>query len=199
MGHDKIEKTVKTLARRVGKVENEVSGIGDDLHGLLQVIEETGKAQNAEPSSCGPKREGNWRDELTPEGHAALRDRAKTGVTNINIEPLSKGRARVTIDGGAEMELTPVLAGLMRALCEDSGFSDDGLVGFKTLADLTWLLGKNAKKHVKPHAVSAAVSRLRDALAAKGYNPYLVQTDHRLGYRFAKRRADDDVIVARCV
>jgi hypothetical protein len=199
MGQNEIERLIRDLAKRVYRVENEVSDIGDGLHSILQDLDEPATVPGNGSSHCAPRPERGRRMKGSAESQQILRNLAGAGVAKVDFNPLPEGRTRVIIDGGAGMELSPALVNLLRVLCADSGDSADGLVGFKTPSEVARLLGKKTDKPVKRQAVREAVRRLRRALTASGYNPYLLQSDRRWGYRFALRRGDDDASVANGV
>jgi hypothetical protein len=118
----------------------------------------------------------------------ALRVAANSGVGSLELERRADGSATLRIDDGVPFVLPPMLADLLDVLAVDSGRSDDGLVGWKTLAEVTLLLGKHVGRTVSKPAVTQNVYRLRRRLYEEGgVNPYLVQTSRRHGLRFALR------------
>jgi len=196
MGHEEMKKMLKQLAKEVFQLENKVSDLGDCLSSILEDL------QGASESSDGlsvrpPRRPKPGRQPGDTEKDQVLRAQAKAGVSRVDVLPLSNGCAKVTIDGGVAMRLSPVLANLMRALCETGdGSLDDGLVGYKSLPELSRLLGKKVNREVKRQAVREAVRRLRQTLIRHQYNPYLVENHRENGYRFALRRPKDPVTIA---
>ena len=71
-------------------------------------------------------------------------------------------------------------------LCEDSGLASDGLVGWKSMADLARGMQKRTGKDIRPRTITVRLSRLRDALEDSGLSKQLVQRS-RKGYRFARK------------
>jgi hypothetical protein len=197
MVQDEIEKAIGDLFNRIHELDIEMSDILDDVGNLLERLREAGIVQEDGSPPPAPRREPRRRGKKNDRDHELLIKLAQAGVAKVQIDPPSGGGARVTIDGGPEVTLTPVLANLMRALIADSGDSSDDLVGFKSPSELARLLGKQSKKEIKQQTVREAVRRLRQALSSRNYNPYLVQSDRQWGYRFCLRRSDDDVIAAK--
>lgn len=119
---------------------------------------------------------------------AVLAKLALAGVALVKIEPDADGYSTVkivvTTDQIYEFRLPPMLAELLTILSEDSGFRNDALVGWKSLSDLLQRLSKNGQA-LAPHSVRVRISRLRDYLEAFGVMKQYVQSNRKLGYRFA--------------
>ena len=115
-----------------------------------------------------------------------LKKLASLGVADVKIARDADDWATVVVER-SRLRLSPALADLLEILCEDSGPRIDGLVGWKTTADLVRRLRQRTGKAPKPHAIAVSVSRLRAAMKACGINRFLIQTNRRRGYRFAKR------------
>jgi hypothetical protein len=197
MGYDEIERAIKDLFDRMAKLDREMSDILDDAGDLLEHLREAGVVPEEGCLPPVPRREPGRRSKKKDRDHALLVKQAQAGVANVTIEPLSGGHAKVTIDGGAEVRLSPALTNLMQVLIVDSGDSADGLIGFKSPSEVARLLGKKSSKHVKQQTVRETVRRLRETLSSANYNPYLVQSDRQWGYRFALRRSEDGLIAAK--
>ncbi len=164
----------KALINRINRIEVEADSIAQELDELA--------GDCTLPSSRPPKREKQ-------EDFRLLRDMAEEGVSWLEIKPRSDGLADVRIEGGKVFALPPVLADLLYVLAIDSGRTTDDLVGFKTLAEVTILLHKKAGKEFTRRSVTQNIFRLRNELRRRGgANPFLIQTNRRLGFRFALRR-----------
>ncbi len=124
-----------------------------------------------------------------------LRNAAQNGVGKVVIRRHANGSATVTIDDGEEIDLSPLLARLFGTLCQDSGNSDDELIGYTGRSEVGWHLGDETGKPSGRHAIAVAVNRLRDKLDACKYNRWLVQADAQRGYRLAVRRGVKPVII----
>ena len=110
---------------------------------------------------------------------------ARLGVT-VDIVRETDDWATVTIDQSRKFRLPPALADLLEVLCEDSGLASDGLVEWKSMAELVRGLQKHTGKEISPRTIAVRLSRLRDALKDSGIGKHLVQRS-RKGYRFARK------------
>ena len=124
-----------------------------------------------------------------------LRQIAEAGTSSLELNHRADGSAEVRIAAGKQFTLPPTLAHLLSILSDDSGRSDEGLVGWKTLDEVAILLQKREGRPFTRHGVTQQVYRLRKELFQRGgVNPFLVQTNRRLGVRFAVRRKQTPVI-----
>jgi hypothetical protein len=110
----------------------------------------------------------------------------------VRIETQPAGSAFAQIDGRAPVPLPPLLADLLAVLIMDYS-SNDHLVGWKTVADISCSMAKRTGKTFTRHAISALIYRLKQQLASFGENKFLIQRNIRFGYRFALRRSPDSV------
>jgi hypothetical protein len=118
-----------------------------------------------------------------------LKVAAQSGVKSLELERQETGEALVRIDSGKSFLLSRTLASLLTVLAQDNAKSDGELVGWKSLAEVAGYLQKHMGRTFTPHAVRQLVSRLRSAIAISGgLNPFLVQSNPRLGLRFALQR-----------
>ncbi len=165
----------KALINRINRIEVEADSIAQELDELA--------GDHTLPLSRPARREKKSED-LT-----LLRDIAEEGVSYLEIKPRSDGLADVRIERGKVFTLPPVLADLLYVLAIDSGRASDELVGFKTLSEVTILLHKKANKEFTRRSVTQNIFRLRNEIRRRGgANPFLIQTNRRLGFRFALRR-----------
>jgi DNA-binding response OmpR family regulator len=102
------------------------------------------------------------------------------------------GSADVRIDGGRSIKLTPVLAALLSCLAEDTGWSNDDLVGWKTYEQIASFLQAKTGKTYRRRTVVHHIYRLRDELLRQGgFLHYLIQNNRQYGWRLAlKRKAE---------
>jgi hypothetical protein len=117
------------------------------------------------------------------------RNQAAMGVNKVIIDWKADGSADVSIEGYRKFWLPRNLAELLAVLRQDTGCSDDHLVGWKSITELTIHLGKKAGRNYKKHAVAQTVYRLKCAFREAGINPHLVQSNRGKGYRFCQRKA----------
>jgi len=103
------------------------------------------------------------------------------------LVPHDDGSAEAHIDGRPGIRLPPFVAALLAILKSDGGLGKDQLVGWKSLAHLQTALMEHTKQHHSRAAVKELIYRLRSLLERHGENPFLVQHNRRLGYRFALR------------
>ena len=124
---------------------------------------------------------------------------AEKGVSSLGTKRLANGKAVFEIEGNL-LTLPPRLSDLLLALAKDSGPSEDNLVGYKTLEEIAqWVLGpkrgwpppNRAAREKIHHSTIHSIHLLRKEFRAAGINPYLIQRNRRLGYRFALRRMQE--------
>ena len=100
------------------------------------------------------------------------------------------GSATVSIDGSEEFHLSTNLAALLAILVDDSGTSNDSIVGWKTFKEIRLRLDeKYGKKMPSKHALQNGMYQLRNELERRGFSRRLIQCVRGLGCRFALRRA----------
>ena len=118
-----------------------------------------------------------------------LRVLADSGVATLEITVRGDGLSDVRVDAGKQFSLPPMLADLLATLAMDGGYSNDGLVPWKTVDEVAILLAKRSSRRVSRHAVTQGIYRLRRELFHRGgANPYLIQTNRRRGVRFALKQ-----------
>lgn len=171
----------RRLLERLSRAEE----LADALAFDLEEVERALAGAQPEPLAASRSRAAG-----PPNDRLSLRRTAEAGVGSLEVGWASDGAADVSLDGGKAFRLPSGLGELLEVLALDSGRSDDGLVGWKTLDELAILLGKRRGQPVRRHAVTQLVYRLRHELFARGaVNPYLVQSSRARGARFALRRA----------
>jgi hypothetical protein len=109
-------------------------------------------------------------------------------VSTVSFEYLADGSALVTINESVKLKLSPQLAAILDILAEDSGFSDDKLVAWKSFKEIrTRLCEKLGRKGLTERALQQAVYRLRNQLQPHGVSRSMLQHNPQKGYRFAVR------------
>lgn len=118
-------------------------------------------------------------------------------TAKIDIQMRSRGRSRVEIDGGKTLDLTPRLATLLSILASDGAPASGPMVGWKTKDETAMLMERRFGLPFIPHTIHQLTNRLRTEFENIGEPPWLVQTDRRLGMRFAVLRGGLTVIEMR--
>lgn len=176
----RIARQQRLLVKRINREELLADGIARDLLELERMVREGGSIEL-----------GGARRRHRSEARRTLRVAARAGVTAVKFVKQIGGSVLVRVDGGREFELPPALGALLSALAKDTGPSGDGLVAWKSMDEIEFLLVKKLGRKPSRHAIAQNVYRLREALFDRGgVNPHLVQTNRRLGLRFALRRPD---------
>jgi len=187
-----LARRYKNLVNRISKAELNASFIEYELFQLLKMMEDCIEEGSESVVSDGAAPYG---PETQGKPNGPLRYLAETGTFSLEIKARPDGLADIRIDGGKQFTLPPMLADLMTALSIDNGLSDDGVVGWKTVKEIAEFLARQSGKPVSKRAITQNVYRLRKELFDRGgVNPYLVQTNRRLGVRFALRRKSGPAI-----
>ena len=115
------------------------------------------------------------------------------GVVDVNVVPHADGSATVQFDGRPGIVLPPLEAAMLEILKADGGIGRDHLVGWKSVVHIQSALKERTKQQHSKAAIKELVFRLRRLLEFNGENPFLVQSNRRLGYRLAIRCAPGPV------
>jgi hypothetical protein len=98
------------------------------------------------------------------------------------------------IIGAKPFGVPPELINLFKILCDDRpGTGQNGLVAWKSRAQVLAQLQKRSADNaarITGKTISSKVHQLRNLLSIHFINPYFVQTDRKLGIRFARRIVD---------
>jgi hypothetical protein len=129
----------------------------------------------------------------TAEQQRILQVQAKQGAIAVRIETQSEGSVSARIDGRVPFPLTPLLADLLAVLIAENYSSNDHLVAWKSVADISGSMAKRTGKTFTRHAISQLICRLKERLRESGENKFLIQQNSRFGYRFALRRSTDSM------
>jgi hypothetical protein len=177
-----IARRYRMLVDRLSRAELLADAIAFDIAQLEEQLATNGPVG---PDSAGAR-------VAVAQIRESLRRTVKAGALSLEISWRADGQAEVVIDSGKRFELPALLAELLQILAMPGGASDDEMSGWKTLDEVAILLGKRTPRKFSRHAVSQNIYRLRKELFTRGgVNPYLVQTNPRLGARFALRRQKD--------
>jgi hypothetical protein len=176
-----LARRYRVLLDRLSRAEEMADGMTRDLEEIEGELEASSanRPLKSRPRSAAPGLSAGEALERTAEG----------GVAAIDVTPRPDGSFKVRIDDGKAFALPPALGDLLSILMIDGGQSEDELIGWKTVEDVAILLSKRLGRPVRRHATTQHIYRLRRELFARGgVNPFLVQTNRRLGVRFALRR-----------
>ena len=123
----------------------------------------------------------------SPEELRVLRAEAAAGVSSLELTPDAEGYATVRVNGRQEFRLTPKLAALLAILAAPGRDAGDGLVGWRTRAEVARALSKRTGRAVSPTGVTQSMHMLRKAFRRAGENWFLFQKHSTYGIRFALR------------
>lgn len=179
----KFIKKMRRLDRRAAQLEEEICCLADDF----QVVVEAILAGNQDISPNLPNLSKARARRHSSDADKREREKAALGVSNVTVTRQPDGYATVSIECYQEFTLPPILSDLLTLLCGETGRSDDDLVGWKTKTELALSLSKRTGTNVTERAIIQNLYRLRKCLAAAGVSPYLIQSNRRKGYRFAKK------------
>jgi hypothetical protein len=184
----------KSLFSKLGGLARKAATLEEELDRLLleaTLLKEQLAAIVSDPSDL---RSGRRR--MTKHAGGAIQTLARLaheGVAKIKIRRFAR-TAELTIGDHPPARLSTMLAYLVEAICLDIGHSDDDLIGYKSLAEITLFLEKRCNKRLTRHGVTQHIHRLRRVLQMNGNNPYLIQTTRNGGARFALKKGATVVI-----
>jgi len=194
MERDDLVRKIKGLAKEAFNVETKASDISDDLHGLLQRLEEGSITLELSSATHDRRRKRQRNTSVGRDADRILWELAQSGVGKLVITRLAGGAATVTVEDRPSVRLPAALADLLEAICSNMSQGDDGLMGYKSLVELALLLEKKRNKRLTPHAITQNIYRLRLVLQTNGNNPYLIQTTRNGGVRLALKKGATVVI-----
>jgi hypothetical protein len=168
----------RSLLKRISKAEELADGIALNIEQLLTLVEAGALAHASVDHTIRSHKESS-QNEPQP-----------AGAFSVEFDSCADGSAVVWIDGRG-FTLSPTLTDLLMVLCEDTGRSPDGFIGWKSINEVARSLKKKTGRRFTNHALTQNVHRLRQLLLKAGLNPDLVQTNRRCGLRFALRRTSE--------
>ena len=178
----------RTLVSRISSAELLADSIALELGRIAECLEAGADAPAGVYGKSSSEKGAAPADE-------SLRRVAEAGAGRLEIKPRAGGPCEVRVDGGKQFLLPPLLADLLSVLSSEGAFGGDGLVGWKTLDEVSILLAKKTGRRLGRHTVTQNIYRLRRELFGRGgVNPFLVQTNRRRGARFALRHRTAPVI-----
>jgi hypothetical protein len=194
-----VQRRLRGLARRYNELVDRISEVeflADSIQ--LELSELIGNDLQNMNSGGDSHRTQHRRDRstnATNEARQVLQRTAEAGATKLSIKLRSDGHSDVEIDENRIVLLPPVLADLLAVLALDHRVTDDQFVGWKTLDEIGILMRKRSGKTFTSHAITQSIYRLRNRLYHQGsVNPFLVQTNPKLGARFALKRKVNGVV-----
>ena len=174
----RLQHKLERLATRLADVGEDVDDAARALDLLVSAL--PGALAVVPPSGPRPR-------PVTREARGVLRAEADAGVPSLEMVRHADGSLEVSVNGRRSFRLPPLLAMLLCILVAPGATADDGLMGWRSKAEVAAALGKQAERAVSPRDVTRVVHRLRTAFHDAGENWFLIQTHRRLGVRFALR------------
>ena len=203
-GDETISERLHALTRRAHAVLKMLGPLADDfdtlvwdLHGAAteqkrKLLPDTSGASSTTPRVLA---DGTWGVLLGEAAPKRVRLRLRSRPLTDLLKRAALAGVQITfhyhgdtIDAevdGVPLRLPPKTARLLWILASPSALDPgDGLVGWKSRADIAAELNRGAP--LSSHALTVAISRLRDHLEAAGLNPLLVEC--RAGFVRIRRR-----------
>jgi hypothetical protein len=189
------EKRYRELAGRISSLEGSASNLGLALSGMQERIKAFIQSELEDSNEGGMISVIRRPNRIPAHLLNVLARAAESGVVSINAKRYANGKGEFEIDG-RKLTLSPRLADMLIALSKDFGPRSDDLVGWKTLEELAQLV--LPPKHGSPpkdstdqkkiqHRMRQSIHLLGKAFHSAGINPFLIQSNPGLGYRFALR------------
>ena len=170
----------RALDKATGRVEIELDKIAHVAAVLDEIAADRGPAGTAGPEAASVRR--------SSAEVRALREAAHAGAMTLAWTWSVDGSAHVRINDGTPFRLQAKPAALLRIIAAPGGrATDDGLVGWRTYAEVGAALAKHTGRAASARSVTQTIYKLRAAFRDAGQNWFLIQTDHRGAVRFALR------------
>jgi len=173
----RLQRKLERLATRLDDIREDV----DDAARAVEVL------VSALPSAAAALPRKGVRSPVAPEEQSVLRAEADAGVPSLDVVPHADGSLDVSVNGRRSFRIPPLPATLLQVLVAPGPVAADGLLAWRSRAELAAALGKQTGEPVSQRYLTKIVHRLRKAFRAAGENSFLVQTHRRLGVRFALR------------
>jgi hypothetical protein len=177
-----FRKIVRDLARRQRLLLERISRVEELADAMLCELADIERQLDGRSDTAAD-------DSVMRGSRRMLQQGAEPSALWLDVRTRSDGSASVRIDGGKAFTLPPILACLLEILATDAGPSGDEFVAWKPLDTIAERLRTKVGRSFGRHAVTQHVYRLRRLLYTEGgASPFLVQTNRRLGVRFAVKR-----------
>ena len=170
-------KLLESYSRKLSRIEEQISNLVYDLSVNLSQM-----------SVCDCVAAKTKKENL--KGDKAKNTMADPKAFSLKLVYCADDSAEACIDWGKPVKLTATLAALLEILADkNTGVSDDDLIGWKTYAEVAEALKQKTGKILDKHAIHQNIYRLRiELMRQRGLSPKLIQTNPRLGLRFALLR-----------
>lgn len=165
------------LSSRTEELLDDVTNDLDDLRDMIRRSIPSSPHSNQKPGSP-----------VAPRKTKQFAGESFHGSVSVTLAPRPDGSTMAQIDGRPGIPLPPLVAALLEILKADDGIASDPMVGWKSIAAIQFALKERTKQNHSESAVKELVYRLRGLLERHGENPFLIQTNRLLGYRFALQR-----------
>lgn len=180
MSPSEVLRAFLRIRKGVARADSDITNLADETELLFDRLRRTLRIPPRTPAAPA--------DASPAPSPQTLQWLARSGAAAVVISWRTDGRADVFIDGYPPIRALPrKLAILLDLLQEDSGQMTDNMVGWKRRETLMAAMAKRTGQPFGPSALTTAINRLRNALAAAGGNSYLLETNRPLGYRFARK------------
>jgi hypothetical protein len=168
------------LARTLASRSEELLDVAEcELNDLRAML--TGPKAVPVEGSQAPRRAG------MKLGSGRRPGKSSKGVVSVVMVPQPDDSSVTCLEERTSLSLPKSVAALLAVLKAEGGVVTDDLVGWKSVTAIQAALKERTKQSHSKAAVKELVYRLRNLLEQSGEDPFLVQNNRRLGYRFAVR------------
>lgn len=177
---DLLRTQQRELEKAAEHFETEVERLDRVAKALEDLVADWLSHESAGTATPPPRR-------VPAEAHV-LRQEARAGASALAMVWNVDGSAEVRVNLGKAFRLQHRPAVLLSIISAPGGRSaGDGLVGWRSYAEVAVALEKHDGRPATPGSVTQTIYKLRIAFHAAEQNWFLVQTDRRGGVRFALR------------
>ncbi len=186
---NRLVKRVRRVSRMTADLLDAITDMEEELREVCRVASEDASGRLDAAVECGLLRVARNKRQ------AALRT-AMVGASTLEMRAAAKGGAMVRIDEGRAFRLSRADARLLRALTNGGPPEKDGFPAWRTYDQLSEELKRTSGARPTRRAVVESVYRVRRALEASDFNPYLLKVDRKTGrLRFLLRPAQRAALV----
>jgi hypothetical protein len=191
-----VGKRYRELSGRINSIDDAAINIDLALRRIQERLKDLINKDLLPINGTGVSPVPRTKGKLPPHVVEALRWSAESGVDSLGIKRFANGRAEFEIEG-TKLTLSPRLAKVLIVLSEDIGSSKDDLVGWKSIEELVQRVldpkhgafpMDTEKRKKQRRVIFQNIYLLGKSLSIAGMNPFLIQRNAQLGYRFALKR-----------
>jgi hypothetical protein len=175
-------KILKTLQRELERAAARLADEGEEADALARLFADllerlSGVAGVAPPPRAAP----------SAEALRLMRAEAEAGVASLHIERRADGSADVSVNGRPSFRLPPKLALLLCVLVARRECDADGLLQWRSRAQVAEDLNKQTGGTASAASVPRLVFKLKKAIRDAGENWLVIRGDRERGVRVALR------------